>query len=397
MTLHRWSGVADGRYDLPTLLNLITTLSYYEDVRERISRTDVLIIDEISMISLRVFDHVEAVCRAVRKSDELFGGLQVVLAGDFLQLAPVPNHHLPDSDKHAFLSARWNFHHVNLTKVIRQTEIKLIECIHELATGTVSTATETFLKSLSRPLAKDEDPTVLYGTRDEAMFYNLKRLSAMPETEVAYKAVDTGRQKLIDRYVTAPKTLRLKTGAKVMLLKNLSDRLVNGLQGAVQDTSSDGPTVHFDEVGITMKLEQQTFSVYGRGNTILGQRKQFPLALSYAITAHKAQGLTLPAVIVDCKTMRQAGQVGVAVGRAMTIQGLQVINFRRSDVRTPSMDVLEFSVSHSCKATQGDFSCCRQVNGNKLEKLSFEKLFSIKKNPENQKIFLKYDEPKMWP
>jgi ATP-dependent exoDNAse (exonuclease V) alpha subunit len=142
----------------------------------------------------------------------------------------------------------------------------------------------------------------------------------------------------------------------------LSDILVNGLQGTIQDISAEGPTVHFAKVDIRVKLERQLFSVYGKGNAVLGQRRQFPLALSYAMTAHKAQGMSLPSVIVDCRTMKQAGQVGVAVGRAMTTEGLQVVNFRRSDVQTPTHNVLAFIASPFAKAICENYSCCRKVN-----------------------------------
>jgi len=95
MTIHRWSGIRDGKYDTATLVNLLTTLDIYEDCRQRVRETDVLLIDEISMISSYIFDQLEAVCRALRKSDMLFGGLQLIVAGDFFQLRPVPSDFIP--------------------------------------------------------------------------------------------------------------------------------------------------------------------------------------------------------------------------------------------------------------------------------------------------------------
>ena len=92
MIVHRWSGLFDGRYETTTLVRLVSTLDL---CRERVRGIDVLIIDEISMISRHVFDQVEAVCRGLRNSSLLFGRVQLIVAGDFFQLQPVPSPFIP--------------------------------------------------------------------------------------------------------------------------------------------------------------------------------------------------------------------------------------------------------------------------------------------------------------
>ena len=100
----------DGRYQTTTLVQLVATLDFYEECRQRVKTTDVLIIDEISMVSCHLFDQVEAVCRSLRDPNLAFGGLQLIVAGDFLQLQPVPSPFIP-GNCHIFAIV-YMFHHV---------------------------------------------------------------------------------------------------------------------------------------------------------------------------------------------------------------------------------------------------------------------------------------------
>ena len=147
----------------------------------------------------------------------------------------------------------------------------------------------------------------------------------------------------------APRILMLKVGAPVILLKNLSAELVNGLQGVVHEVS-ENPVVNFN--GKLVTLERYKF-IYEKGI-----RHQYPIKLSFALTVHKAQGQTLQHVIVDCRDFFAAGQLGVAVGRARSLAGLQVINYSSEIGKTTHSNVLLDFLS-KC-STNSDSNLCSQ-------------------------------------
>jgi hypothetical protein len=134
----------------------------------------------------------------------------------------------------------------------------------------------------------------------------------------------------LDKYIS--KQLHLKVGALVIIVKNLSAVLVNGLAGEVVAMDTEGPTVHFKSIGKNIKIHKSDFYSFccvTRQNK--GTRSQIPLNLAYALTVHKAQGMTLDLVEVDCRHMTTPGQVGVAMGRAKCSSGLRVLNFTRAE------------------------------------------------------------------
>ncbi|XP_053379045.1 ATP-dependent DNA helicase PIF1-like [Mercenaria mercenaria] len=119
-TLHHWAGIGDGRHSFEKLTELFDNNDNYVSARQRIVSAECLVIDEISMLSKRVFEMVEYVCRHVKRSDLCFGGMQVIGCGDFMQLPPVPNKFLNDDGEYCFSSLLFDIafpHHVHLTEV----------------------------------------------------------------------------------------------------------------------------------------------------------------------------------------------------------------------------------------------------------------------------------------
>jgi hypothetical protein len=148
-----------------------------------------------------------------------------------------------------------------------------------------------------------------------------------------------------------------------MLVKNLSDSLVNRLRGIVTDLNEDSVDVKFktDLKSFTANLKSSSFTVYDPvDKVILAKRTQLPLKIAFAITIHKSQGLSIEHVVVNCENCSQPGQLGVAVGRATNLEGLQVKNFRKSLCKTHPHSVTSFYHNASVGQLKSDLSCCRQ-------------------------------------
>ncbi|XP_060553142.1 uncharacterized protein LOC132714318 [Ruditapes philippinarum] len=146
------------------------------------------------MLTQKIFELVECVCRSVRKKDQCFGGLQVIGCGDFKQLPPVPDKFLNDKGKHCFESSMFQStfpHHVNLTKVIRQTDQDLALAVKELCDGSPSEQTIQLLKSLDKDLDRP-DVVRLYGTNFDVRYVNEEMLDMIDKEAYVFKATDEG-------------------------------------------------------------------------------------------------------------------------------------------------------------------------------------------------------------
>ena len=195
-------------------------------------------------------------------------------------------------------------HRVNLQEVVRQTEPELVNAVRETALGSISIETDTYLRSLSRPLQEDIAPLNsfnLLARNIETSMFNEDRLQEMDGESKVYKATkDKGLKKHLK--ILAPNYLHVKIGCPVILLRNLGGKLANGLSGKIVATEEDAITVHFPEIGQTHKITRCLFTVYNpRTKQNVAEGEQFPHTLGFEITMHKAQGMTLDAVHVHCK------------------------------------------------------------------------------------------------
>ncbi|XP_033729325.1 ATP-dependent DNA helicase pif1-like [Pecten maximus] len=154
-TVHKWSGIEDGRHLNEEIAHLVKTDERFMKAKQNIETVDVLIIDEVSMVSAKVLNQVQFLCEYVRNSKEVIGQIQVVLVGDFYQLPPVANQLHGDSGKPCFLLPWFDDfspHKVVLNEIHRQEDTTLIQCINELEIGHPSDDTVAFLKSLDRQM-----------------------------------------------------------------------------------------------------------------------------------------------------------------------------------------------------------------------------------------------------
>lgn len=356
-TLHSFFGIGLGTGSRSNLLKKVNTNT---GARTRIDETDVLIIDECSMLSADLLETLDMVARAIRKnglfSDEPFGGMQVIAFGDFFQLPPVyRNDGSRDRSWRPFCfdSPVWSElglseNIVELQEVQRQDHEDFINLLNKVRNGGVEPRdiwdlNEKCLVGPNNPLPNDGIlPTRLYVLNRDVDSENITRLRELDGKEVVCRASDYWRQKMPMGTTASvkkkmkealamqmPDELSLKVGAQVMLTRNkdLEKNLVNGSRGVVErfETNKDGnpvPIVRFDS-GIITKIdtvESTKFNMDGGEGCLV--RNQVPLKLAWAITIHKSQGSTLTRASLDISSAFEYGQCYVALSRVRSLEGL---------------------------------------------------------------------------
>ena len=370
ITLHKWAGLEDGRHQNCELSNLIMNDERYIKVKDNLISTKYLFIDEVSMISARTLGQVEFVCRTVRNDNGYFGGLSIILSGSFFQLPPVKNELYGDFGHYCFTLPWFQDaipHHVNLNIIHRQSDIMLVTAVSELERGRLTPDSIAFLNSLTRPLPDHllEKAFHLFARNIDVDLFNFDKIQKLPTQLYVFTSEDEGDTCFLEKFL-APKNLGLKIGIPVMLLVNLSDELVNGRIGTVIEIENANVRVEFviGNVKKTVSVSRYLFTKYDPVDKImLAKRLQFPLKPAYAVTVHKSQGMTLDAVVVDCQNATYPGQIGVAVGRVKSPEGLMVKNFRPSLVTPHPKAVDNLYESCSVGVIQDDLSCCKFQRG----------------------------------
>lgn len=379
-TIHAFAGVGLGDGSPESLAKRVASNPHASN-RWREAR--VLIVDELSMIDGRLLDKVEYVARAVRKSAKPFGGIQLIFAGDFLQLPPVCK---PGNACFAFQAKCWERcipKVVLLDSAFRQVDPQFIEALNSLRLGRCNQAIVRVLAPCMRRKLDISDgilPTMLYTRKFAVEKENSIQLRKLPSQEEVYEACDTGRPKgplqALQRTCPGQTTVTLKEGAQVMLLKNLSaaNGLVNGARGVVigfegqvdaEDANLDSeawpsikPDMKWPKVkfacGVVRVVTPRVWTVEVQG-TLVAKRLQIPLMLGWALTVHKCQGMTLDKVIVSLKGVFEAGQAYVALSRVRSLEGMRLVNFSPRLVRA-NKAALAFYVSPAFtqKATKTD-------------------------------------------
>lgn len=294
--------------------------------------TDVLVIDEISMVAPDLLDAMDYLARAARHSNAPFGGIQVVAIGDLFQLPPVITRDAMDFyareyeysnayffDSHAYKRA--DFLTFNFDMVYRQSDRALLDNLMRLRSGDIS-ALNFFNNCRIDDPERRANAVIITPFRAVADRINTERLNQINAPEVVYNGELSGT--FPERDVPAPLNLTLKPGALVVFVKN-SDKWHNGSMGVIKSLGPREITVELLNTSrdvVTVKPEKWSKIEYARDDhdhlveNEVGAYKQFPLALGYAMTIHKSQGKTLDAVVVDISRGAFAhGQTYVALSR----------------------------------------------------------------------------------
>ncbi len=298
-------------------------------IRNRFKNLEVLIVDEVSMLTLTTFEKLCELARRIRGNELPFGGIQLIFSGDFLQLPPV-------KDRFVFESPEWErlgLHVIEFTEVIRQQDMEFVQHLQRIRRGIVESATESYFEgrilndSLREVIKKNKiKPTILFSHRADVAGFNNDKLAgllAKGRQPREYKLIhslcaDSRRPPVVD----VPELTTLCIGAQVILLANLEVEkgLVNGARGIVVRFDDGLPVVEFMG-GQTRTIRWYKWETV-RDGQVVHRYSQIPLLLGWAITIHKSQGMTLDNVVLDISKCFENGQAYVALSRARSLEGL---------------------------------------------------------------------------
>ncbi len=355
-TLHSWAGIGLGRESAEVLIAAILKSPF---AKKRWKRCRMLVIDEISMMTPELFEKLDVIARKVRNcSSKPWGGLQLILAGDFFQLPPVSRGY--DGPKYAFDSPAWvsaQLRPVVLQRIERQTDGIFQKLLNEARVGALSEESVAILKSRQGLSWKEQTirPTLLFSKNADVDSINESNVIALKkpihvfdartvveradENGVAYADVPEGE--LLDRLVVRMDSdssycphLELCEGCQVMLLynKDIEAGQVNGSRGVVLGFRKDDgfPIVQFLR-GDPVVIDDHEWK---SNDSPCLKRVQVPLRVAYAVTIHKSQGATLDCALVDIGASTfECGQAYVALSRVRSLESLFVWNFQPSRVR----------------------------------------------------------------
>lgn len=342
LTIHTWAGLGLGEGTAASIANRILHGTNRRAL-DNITGTNHLAIDEVSMIGGSLFEKMDKVFQLVRGNEKPFGGVQLILFGDFLQLPPVSKDNA-NPEKFAFQTDSWKRANIKLhmlTKVYRQADQEFAAALNSVRIGEASPAVSAILNSRYRAIDPNpEHPPVVLTTHNvDADNINGRRLALIESKAEGYTAKDEGTEralKILERCLM-PESLELKVGAQVMLCVNWDQErgLVNGSVGEVIGFSpwmrGQMPVVKFQN-GITQDMEPWTWEI--RENEVqIGSRTQVPLRLAWAITVHKSQGMTLDKVEVHLGKAFEYGQAYVALSRAKTKEGLFIASGSKKSIK----------------------------------------------------------------
>ena len=404
VTIHSFSGLGVSKEDDEQYIQKIAKRRY---IKNRFKELKTLIIDEVSMLTPRTFRMIYRLTQVIRKNMQPFGGIQIILSGDFCQLGPILEHHIINHTmEYCFETPEWensNMHVVHFKTIHRQSDQQFIETLQKIRMGISDQDTTSLLMNRFRkPLDNSYgvEPVQLFPTREkanevnqrcfskivaaESRAYQLKitidtphqnELNPLETSESAHQSFDIERK--IKSQLPIDESIKLCVGCQVILVVNLSveEGLVNGSKGRVESfNENDEPIVIFSN-GTLKNIAMYTWDIDECANSV--HVSGMPLILGYGCTIHRSQGMSLDLAIVDIGQnvftgSGGYGQIYVALSRVRSLEGLSILNFDPKRIRCHPK-VIEFykKIDEPPKKTI--------ISGDDLSSISTESDISIEK------------------
>jgi ATP-dependent DNA helicase PIF1 len=351
-TVHSWAKIGLGNGSPDAILQKIQK---FKKTKPWLS-TNLLIVDEVSMMSMKIFELLDYLGQKIRKSSRPFGGIQVIFSGDFFQLPPVPDRDDADTGKFCFESARWSATfdcQIELKTNFRQSDGEFARILNQIRVGKLYKSGYEMLKErvgmdASGSLVK---PIKLFPRKYSVDTINQAEMSKIGDDEQVFKAtlVKDGLDPKIPAETIAEEEaylrknalcedeVRLKKGAQVMCIANVDmdvARICNGSVGVIMEfvatPSGSFPLVKFNN-GVERVMVRHCWPSENIEGLALAQ---VPLILAWAVTIHKSQGATLDLMEIDIgSNVFEYGQTYVGLSRARSLEGLYIKSFAPEKIK----------------------------------------------------------------
>lgn len=311
-------------------------LYYRRFLHNRFEKLQVLVVDEVSMVSPELFISMNKILRMFKHSSEPFGGIQLILSGDFFQLPPVSNNREPE--RFVWQTDLWeksNLKICYLEERFRQNDQTLISILDEIRANNVSEKSINILHTCYRKKLSDKfQITRLYTHNIDVDRINENELNKLPGNPRIFQSRNKGSRKNIEKVFNSSlvmKELKLKKGAVVIFIKNNFEKgYINGTLGQLVNFTKENLPVVETFSGRRIVVEPEDWLIEDDQGNIKASVKQIPLRLAWAVTIHKSQGMTLDAAEIDLSKTFEAGQGYVALSRIKSIDGLCLMGLNKT-------------------------------------------------------------------
>jgi hypothetical protein len=396
-TIHAWSGLGIRSVLTPYDLEALEEKSY---LWKRFEGTQVLIIDEISMLHHFRLDLVDQIARFFKRNNAPFGGMQVILCGDFFQLPPISRSG-EEAARFAYASTSWGTLGLKicyLEEQHRQNDAVYLEVLNAIRDNTISPVIIERLKSRhGKKPTQTIEATRLYTHNFDVDAENMRELEKLPGEVFEYSMTVRGKEHIvatIKKGCLAPEILRLKKGARVMLVKNnFEEKYANGTLGVISHCDDFEISVT-TSAGRTINVAPASWKIEEDGKT-KAEITQYPLRLAWAITVHKSQGMNLDAAEVDLTKSFEKGMGYVALSRIRTLDGLSLKGINAYALKVND-EVLAFDIDLRAQSVQ-DTEVLRTTPPAEITKLQKEFLHRIApKNTRKPKVSTLNETKNLW-
>lgn len=357
-TLHRFLaiGIATRPFELPKIYGTWdkikkSTMPWDKNRWAVMKNLEALVIDEVSMLRRDQFELIDATLSHIKNNSLPFGGVQIILTGDFFQLPPVITdedlRRYPDlKNPYCFQSDNWsygNFQTLNLTQNYRQSSGDFLNALNEIRLGQISDTTDAMLQSrIGASLDTKLQPVKLFSLNRQVEQENLDRLNQLTDAKIHSHAIFTGKDMMVEQLkkdCPADETLSFCVGAQVMMLVNDPEgNYVNGTMGSVESEKpvkiklANGKVIEIEK--FTWEKTQHKVEGNEVKTNVVATMTQYPFKLAWSASIHKSQGLTLDYVELDLSNCFSAGQAYVGLSRVKELTGLKLLGYNRKSIKT---------------------------------------------------------------